>query len=75
MTEQQLKELGFILIDTFKHDEYHTNRYFNGGLEVEFTYIGNKLLTCDLTILDLNCHPITLEEIKILTEILVNKVN
>lgn len=70
MTEQELKGLGFELTKRFQHDQYHTNRYAKGVLEVEFTYERDELLTCDLTISGINCKPVTLEEMKVLTPIL-----
>jgi len=53
MTEDGLKGLGFELTQQYEHDQYHTNRYVKGLFEVEFTYEGDKLLTCDLTIPEL----------------------
>ena len=70
MTENELKGLGFELIQKYEHDQYNTNRYAKGVLEVEFTYEGDKLLTCDLTISEMNCKPVTLDEMKALTPIL-----
>lgn len=70
MTENELKGLGFELTQQYEHDQYHTNRYAKGVLEVEFTYEAGKLLTCDLTIQELNSKPVTLDEIKALTPIL-----
>ena len=70
MTENELKELGFELTQQYEHDQYNTNRYDKGVLEVEFTYEGDKLLTCDLTISELNSKPVTLDEMKALTPIL-----
>ena len=70
MTENELKGLGFELTKKYEHDKYHTNRYAKGILEVEFTYEGDKLLTCDLTISEMNCKPVTLDEMKALTPIL-----
>lgn len=70
MTEQQLKGLGFELTNQYEHNEFHTNRYAKGVLEVEFTYKGDKLLSCDLTISELNCKPVTLDEMKAITPIL-----
>jgi hypothetical protein len=70
MTEQQLKGLGFEITKQYEHDQFHTNRYVKGVLEVEFTYEGDKLLTCDLTISEMNCKPVTLDEMKALTPIL-----
>jgi hypothetical protein len=69
MTEQQLKWLGFELTKQYEHDEFHTNRYAKGVLVVEFTYEGEKLQTCDLTISELNCKPVTFDEMKALTQI------
>lgn len=70
MKEEELKELGFKFVKRYDHNEFHTNRYEKGLLEVEFTYEGDKLLTCDLTISELNCVPVTLEDMKALTPIL-----
>lgn len=70
MTENELKGIGFELTQQYEHDQYNTNRYAKGVLEVEFTYEGDKLLTCDLTISGLNSKPVTLDEIKALTPIL-----
>ena len=70
MTEQQLKGLGFELTKQYEHDEFHTNRYAKGVLEVEFTYEGEELRICDLTISELNCKPVTFDEMKALTPIL-----
>ena len=70
MTENELKGLGFQLTQQYEHGQYHTNRYAKGVLEVEFTYEGDKLLTCDLTISELYCKPVTLDEMKALTPIL-----
>jgi len=72
MTENDLKGLGFVLIKRYEHDGFNTNRYLNGVLEVEFTYEGDRLCTCDLTIAELNCKPITFDEMKVLTSILVD---
>ena len=68
MTEQQLIELGWKLVKQYNHDEYHTNRYKLGDMEIEFTYEGEKLHTCDVTITELNCIPISLNQAKLLTE-------
>lgn len=70
MKENELKELGFELVKQYIHEQYHTNRYIKGILEVEFTYEADKLITCDLTISELNCKPVTLDEMKVITPIL-----
>lgn len=69
-TEAQIKEIGFKRTDSYDHDQYHTNRYKKGCLEVEFTYEGDELLTCDLTISELNCMPISFNQIKQIAELL-----
>ena len=38
MSEQEVKEIGFELVKQYEHDQYNTNRYKKGMLEVEFTY-------------------------------------
>lgn len=65
-----LQEIGFKRTDSYKHDHYHTNRYKLGCLEVEFTYENKQLLTCDLTISELNCMPISFNQIKQIAELL-----
>ena len=70
MTENELKGLGFELTQQYEHDQYDTNRYAKGVLEVEFTYEGDKLLACDLTISEMNRKQVTLDEMKALTPIL-----
>jgi len=70
MTENELKGLGFELTNQYEHDRFRTSRYAKGFLEVEFTYEGKKLHTCDLTISELNCKPVTLDEMKAITPIL-----
>lgn len=70
MTEQQIKGLGFKLVKQYEHNQYNTNRYELGNLEVEFTYEKQKLITCDLTIEEINCLPINKEELMQLNKIL-----
>lgn len=73
MKEEELTALGFVKTDQYKHDRFDTNRYTKGLLQVEFTYDGSELIVCDLTIEEVNCMPITLDEIKALTPILGNR--
>lgn len=70
MNESQIIELGWRLVKKYKHDQYHTNRYRIGCMEVEFTYEGEELLSCDVSISELNCMPISFEQAKLLTEML-----
>jgi hypothetical protein len=70
MTEEQLKGLGFEMTKQYEHDEFVTKRYTKGVLEVEFTYGWEGLKTVDLTISEVNCKPVTFNEIKALTPIL-----
>lgn len=75
MQELDLIKLGFECVEQYTHDEYYTNRYVRGVLEVEFTYRGvlgmkGKLQTVDLAVQEVNCMPITLEKLKMLDAIL-----
>jgi hypothetical protein len=70
MTEKQLKQQGFQLSDAYPHDQYVSIRYVLGVMEVEFTYEGIHLVSCDLTIAEVNSKPVTLEDIKALVPIL-----
>lgn len=70
MTEPEIKDLGFEKVKSFPHNQFITNRYEKGVLEIEFTYVHDKLVTCDLTIEEVNCFPITKREIIELDNIL-----
>ncbi|MBS4014482.1 MAG: hypothetical protein KGZ97_12135 [Bacteroidetes bacterium] len=70
ITENQIKEIGYKLAKSYKHDQYHTNRYEKGRLMFEFTYEKKKLLTCDLVIPPLECTPISFSELKQISELL-----
>lgn len=70
MTEKEIKEIGFVLVKNYRHDQYKTNRYQKGVLEVEFTYEETTLITCDLTVTEINCLPITKIELEQLNKIL-----
>ena len=70
MTEKEIKSLGFKLNKQYNHGKFHTKRYIKGVLEVEFNYKDNNLVNCDLTISELNCLPITFDEMKVITPIL-----
>jgi hypothetical protein len=70
MTEKQIKEIGWKLVKSYKHDQFNTNRYELGCMEIEFTYEGSKLCNVDLTIAELNCMQIKIEEVIQLSEIL-----
>lgn len=70
MTEKEIKDIGFKLVKQYSHDRFKTNRYQNGILEVEFTYENEKLVTVDLTAEEINCLPITKNELQQLNKIL-----
>ena len=72
MKEEDIKKLGFKFIKNYKHDQYNTNQYAKGVLVVEFTYDHNVLINYDLTVHEVFCKSITLEDLKILTPILGN---
>jgi len=70
MTESEITALGFEHVESYDHDQYHTNRYENGDLEVEFTYEDDKLIDVDLTIEEVNCKPITREALQKIVPVL-----
>lgn len=70
VSEEQIKEIGFKIYDDYKHDQYRTKVYRKACLKVEFTYERGELLTCDLTIHELNNMPISFDEIERVAELL-----
>lgn len=70
ITEKQIKSIGFKRVESYDHDQYHTIRYQKGCLEVEFTYEDEILLTCELTISELNCMLIDFDKLKQITELI-----
>jgi len=74
MTEQEVKNLGFKLVEKYEHDQFHTSRFQQGILEVEFTYKADDLISLDLIIPELHYWPITLKEMKVLVPILCKTI-
>ncbi len=70
ITEDQLKSLGFQFEKEYSHDQFYTKRFKSGNLEVELTYEDGKLVSQDLTSEEINCLPISFEDLKVLTPIL-----
>lgn len=70
MTENEIKDIGFELVKQYEHNQFKTNRFQKGILEVEFTYEETKLATVDLTVEEINCLPITKNELQQLNKIL-----
>lgn len=70
MTENEIKDIGFELVKQYEHNQFKTNRFQKGILEVEFTYEETKLVTVDLTVEEINCLPITKNELQQLNKIL-----
>jgi len=70
LTEYSIKFLGFKLIKEYKHDQYFTNRYKKGCLEVEFTYDDKDLVSLDVTIYEVIGLPINKNKLKTLDNIL-----
>jgi len=70
MTENQVLELGFGIDMEYAHDQFVTRRYIKDMLSVEFTYEGEDLLTCEVTIQEVNSHPVSFIELKLLDEII-----
>ena len=70
ITEEEIKRNGFKLVKKYDHDQYNTNRFKNGNLEVEFTYEVEDLQDVSLTIEEINAIPITVNELLVLNLIL-----
>ncbi|MDC9722391.1 MAG: hypothetical protein PSN34_06415 [Urechidicola sp.] len=70
ITERELQGLGFELKKSFEHDQFITNRYVKGILQMEFTYEDDLLVSSDITIEEINCMQISLDEVKQLDKIL-----
>jgi hypothetical protein len=71
MTENDLKELGWEFVKQFKFnsDKWKLNRYQRGCMSIEFVYQNGELVACELTITELNCTPVNLNQAKTLTEL------
>lgn len=70
MKESELKSLGFECVKQYTHDNYNTNRYTKGVLQVEFTYENGDLKTVDLNVTEVIGKLVTLNDMKALTPIL-----
>lgn len=70
LTEYSIKFLGFKLVKKYEHDQFFTNRYKKGCLEVEFTYDDKDLISLDVTIDEVIGLPINKNELKTLDNIL-----
>lgn len=70
MTEQDIQKLGFKKSKSYTHDEFNTNRYKLGFLEVEFTYLETQIVDIDVTIEEVNCLPINYHELSVLNLVL-----
>ena len=64
--EKDIDGLGFQLAKSYDHDQFHTNRYVNGPLEVEFSYEQEKLVHVDLTITEINCMEVNLDQLQMI---------
>lgn len=72
MVEADIKDLGFILIKEYTHDQFKTRRYKKGYLIVEFTYEGNKIHVIDLTIEEVFIQ-VNYDQVKMLDKIINRK--
>ena len=72
MTEKQVQILGFEKTKEYLHDNYFTRRYRKGVIEVEFTYESAELVRADITLDEVNCLPVKIEELNSL-DLILNK--
>ncbi len=77
ITELDLFLLGFQRVKQYVHDNYNTDRYRRGSIQVEFTYkgghlnSGGELESIDMSIDEIvGCEIPTLNELKTLTQVL-----
>ncbi|MBO0323488.1 hypothetical protein J0X14_14360 [Muricauda sp. CAU 1633] len=75
-TENDLEKMGFDFIKAYDHDEWYTNRYKKGTIEVEFTYRydTNELETFDIIIDETFISP-SKKELETLDKILNKKTD
>lgn len=70
MKEDQVKDLGFELIKSYDHDQFHTNRYKLRKVQIEFTYEGTQLICVNLDIEEINGLMLTYDQLKQLIQLL-----
>lgn len=61
---------GFKFVKSYDHDIYKTNRYKLGPIELEFTYEGEKLVTCDITSEEINFLPVDKQSLRMIIKAL-----
>lgn len=72
MNEIDLEDSGFAYIKTYYHgdnNEFKTNRYTKGELEVEINYINDSFESADVTS-EINCLQISFSDLLILDRII-----
>tara|TARA_R110001632_G_scaffold137804_2_gene253436 strand:+ start:21185 stop:21406 length:222 start_codon:yes stop_codon:yes gene_type:complete len=72
MTESSIEILGFDLVKRYNHDQFSTDRFQKGIIQVEFTYETDtdKLLTADIVIDEVVGKEVSIEDLKHLDRIL-----
>ncbi|MBN1989384.1 MAG: DUF2829 domain-containing protein [Bacteroidales bacterium] len=68
--EEQAKELGWEFVKQYNQEEFLVTCYKLGCMEIEFNYVNEEMVFCELNILSLMCMPIDFEQLKVLTEML-----
>lgn len=74
LNESEIQGLGFEFVKQYEHDQFTTNRYAKGILQLEFTYEDDLLVSSDITIEEVNCMEITLDEVQQLDKIINSKL-
>lgn len=70
ITVDEIKLMGFELIKQYDHDQFHTDRYKKGILEVEFTYENSEIESVTLTMDEINSININTSDLEQLDRIL-----
>jgi|GEM_PF-1997547 len=70
MTENSIQKIGFELVRRYKHDEFNTNKYKKGCIEIEFTYEGKSSAGVDVKLGEMDWRTFYFNEVVKLDELL-----
>jgi hypothetical protein len=67
-TEEQLKKLGFVLRESYDHNQFHTKVYCNGGVSVDLDFENGKLINKDVKVIETHVLNASMQQIKELVQ-------